>query len=182
MDRKQNQQKQQKQQSLKLPVALVLMEFVLLALATALVFGIAGVEVKNRAVSFSLSSDPMSYVMLSLSIVLFIAIYFSLKKRNPEFFERQKLVSKDMKQMVKFEFKRAKSDPRVPALMLIQFAFVFALAVAIAAYLDSEWELINWSARGIQEPVKTALNVLLFATAAGAFFLLYRYTLEFRKS
>ncbi len=170
-----------KNQSFKLPIALMLIQIVILALSMLLVFKTTGLSVADGQISFLFSQNPMDYMMLLISATLFIAIYFSSKEKNPEFFERQKAVSKDVKEMIKFELKRAKSEPKVPALVLIQFCFVFALFVAIAAYIDPGWELIDWAARGVEEPLKTILNIFIFALVSAAFIVIYRHTANFRK-
>ncbi len=171
----------QESKSVKIPSALLLIEFFLIAMAVLLVFSVTGLNTSKGTISFLPSSDPVEYLMLVLSVALFIVIYFSLKRKEPVFFQKQKDVSKDMKEMLKFEVGKAKSDPRVSALMLIQLAFIFAIVMVIAAYLDPDWQIVNWAVYGLQEPFITIVNSVLFIIAAGSFFVLYKFTYDYRK-
>jgi hypothetical protein len=163
----------------KSTVGIILIEFVLVATFIASLVQIAQINITDRVVTFNL--DPTLLLFAGLSVVLFIGIYAILWKKQSPAYEVQVLAGKALKEETKKRLKRAKEDPRVAALILIEGMFAFFIAYALAAYIDPEITFINWSRFNIEAPISWALNVIIFGIVLGVFLKMYSYTKDFRE-
>ena len=75
----------------------------------------------------------------------------------------------------------AKNEPRAAALLFIQFAFAMMLVLAVYAYLDPDFAIVQWEKIGLQQPLSALLSIVVFLIAVAAMVYLYRFTETYRK-
>lgn len=161
------------------------MLFAQLVLALLIVFQVVqliGLHVDPflRQVVIKPSLDPANLIVLAIAVLLFALLYFAVKKRQPALYQAQKRAPGIIKQEAKRKLRNAKDDPRVAALLLIDFMFVIVVVLAIRAYLDPELELIPWSAAGLGPPLTTVVNTIIAVVVLALFYYMYRFTVSYR--
>jgi len=129
---------------------------------------------------FSLSREPIEYVLLAFILVLIVAMYFAVKKKQPALFAAQKMAGATIKQAAKQKILKAK-DQQATALFFIQLMFVAAVVIAAYAFFEPDFELIPWEEVKIYSPVTTYLNAIVAIVVIALFYWLYRYTAWYRK-
>lgn len=75
-----------------------------------------------------------------------------------------------VKQTAKEKLHVAKTEPRVPALLVMEFFLVMVLVLATFIYLDPEYNILPWP-----------FNVLVFLAVLAIVAYLYHYSKPFRK-
>lgn len=164
------------------PFALLLIQVVLALFVVFELLAIIGIDPIARDLSIGLSDDPLEYLFLLLSLALLYLVYSQSQKRFAEVF----VATKMLPFMVKTDFSHklwlAKHEPRAVALVLIQFAFIAAVALTIFAYIDPNFSLVQWDKIGVQPPLTTLLNIIIFLIVVGALYYLYKLTEPYRKA
>jgi hypothetical protein len=138
-------------------------------------------DVGTRQLSFGLTTNPLEYLFFVLSILL-LWIFFSQGKKNKEVFVAEKTMTTNILEDTKLKIWKAKHEPKAAALVLIQFATIAVVVISIVAFFDPDFSLFNWERFGIESPVTTIINVILFLFTMGVFYYLYNYTNQYRKS
>ncbi|MFH0954979.1 MAG: hypothetical protein V1777_02660 [Candidatus Micrarchaeota archaeon] len=75
-----------------------------------------------------------------------------------------------IKKTAKEKFHLARKEPRIPALLFLEFFLAMVLVLATFIYLDASYNVIEWP-----------FNVLFFLGVLGIVAYLYRYSKPFRK-
>ena len=173
----------QKVKNNKAALAFLLVEFVMAILVVYLIYKAIGfsVDFEARTLSIAPAADPTIIFSLLLSIIVLVATYIAAKKRAPQLLQAQKAAPSTIGNKTKEKLSKVRSEPRAAALLLIQFIFVFAVAITIVAWLDPEIELIPWSEIGIVAPITTILNAAIAVIAFAFFYYLYSFTAWYRK-
>ncbi|MAG21945.1 MAG: hypothetical protein CL943_01385 [Candidatus Diapherotrites archaeon] len=167
----------------KLPIGLFLIELVDALLVVYLISRLIGFEVQfeTRSISINPVLDLTLLFFLAVTIVMLVAVYFVIKKRQPEMFLAQTQASSTIKDKTKEKLSKVKQDPRAAALLLIQFLFVFAVVITLVAWFDPVMEIIPWSEQGIGPPLSTSLNAVIAIVGLALFYYLYSFTAWYRK-
>lgn len=171
-------------------ISLVFAELIVLVLIVFQVLQVIGLHVNlhlGQAVlkpSIDLSnilvSDIADIVVLAIAIIVFVLLYFAVKKRQPALYQAQKRAPGIIKQQAKQKLKKVK-EPQTPALLLIEILFIAVVIIALRAYFDPDIELIPWSTIGLGPPLTTFVNVVIALVVLGIFYRLYSVTSLYRK-
>ena len=169
-------------QNHKIPFAIFLTQLVLAFLAVYQFLALIGFSfnVSTRHVSFGFSEDPFVYVFFVLILLMLYALYSMTRKKYEDVFVATSLIPFQFKSTTKFKLWLGKNEPRVAALLLIQFAFIAVVVMALYAYLDPDLSVVQWQKFGIYDPWTTVLNVALFLIVVGVFHWLYSFTSLYR--
>ena len=159
----------------KSELAIIFIEIVLLVLVVYQAYQIIKFKIAGGSLTVSFIEDPMQYLFFALAILLLVAITFTMKKKNPEFYEKHTRPYKTIKDAARKKILGAKEDHKIPALLLIEFIFVIAVVASIAVYLDPE---VNIVPPGLMPAFP--FNIIIFALVLFAVFWLYGYTGWFR--
>lgn len=158
--------------------------FFIIELVLALIF----LYVLGNIVQVDFSAKKVSYVgtqtdvVVLIGIVLvFLIIFFTLKKKQHYLYDMQKGAYDVLKSAGKDKIKDAKQDPRIIALLAIELLFAVVFAVSISAYLDPDWSIIQWDKVGVYPPFTTLLNGVVFIIILGLFLYLYSLTKPYRE-
>lgn len=162
-------------------IAFLFAQLILVILAVYQLLYVAGLRVfSDKPFQFSLSSEPIEYVLLAFIFVLIAAMYFAVKKKHPALFDAQKMAPSTIKQAAKEKILKAK-DQQATALFFIQLMFVAAVVIAAYAFFEPDFELIPWEKAQIYSPVTTVLNAIVAIVVLALFYWIYRYTAWYRK-
>ena len=166
----------------KFPIAVVAVELVTALLAVYLFYKIMGFnfDFNSRVLSFAPAAEPVLSLFFALCIALLVAMHFAVKKKLPHILQAQELAKGTIKEKAREKLAKA-NDPKAAALLLIEFTFVFAIVLAIVAWLDPEQELIPWGEAGVQPPISTLLNAVVALIVLAFFYYLYSFTAWYRK-
>ncbi len=121
------------------------------------------------------------YVVLGIIAIVIVALQILISKKAPEIRLLQSETADLITTTAKEKIVYARHDPRIAVLTIIEFFFAVIIAVSIAAYLDPEYQIINWTARGFVEPFATMLNILVFIVIVSVFLFLFKYTKDYRE-
>ena len=164
------------------PFALLLAQLVL-ALFVALQFLVVigfSFDIATRQLSFGFSGNPLEYFFLFLSAGLLYIIFSKSQRKNEDVFVAGKMFPYMFKSTASFKLWTAKNEPKIIALLLIEFVFVITVAMSILAYLDPEFSIIKWEKLNIYGPIATILNIALFLATLLLFYYLYNITKPYR--
>jgi len=161
----------------------LLAQFAVVVLIVVQFFAVVGFRVNflTKQAFFALSEDPADFIVLAIAVILFILLYFAVKKRQPNLYRAQKIAPGIIKQEARQKLRKAKEEPQAAALLLIEFMFVIVAVFSMQAYLDPDLELIPWSQLNLKPPVTTVLNAAIALIVLAAFYCLYRFTAPYRK-
>jgi len=158
-------------------IQLVLALFVVFEFLAIIGFVFGPIE---RKISFGFSANPLEYFFFFLSLALLYIVFSQSRKKSEPVFVATSMLPFVLKSTASYKLWLAKHEPKAAALLLIQFAFVTAIALAIFAYLDPDFSFVQWQRIGIQSPLATILNIIIFLIVVGALFYLYRFTEPYR--
>ena len=167
-------------------ISLVFAELIVLVLIVFQVLQLIGLHVNLHLgqvilkPSFELSVVVPELVVLAMAIVVFVLLYFAVKKRQPMLYLAQKMAPSIIKQQAKQKLGKVK-EPQAPALLLIEVLFIAVVILALRAFFDPEIELIPWSRLGLGPPLTTVVNVIISLVVLGIFYYLYGFTALYRK-
>jgi len=162
------------------PVMLLLMQSTMIFLMVYTVYKIFALKVEVGSFSIAVQEDPALYVFL-FAIAAFITIlHFTVRSKYPKTHLEFKLLPEIFRHNAKAKLKGAKSDVRFIALFLVEMGFVSIIALSIAAYLDPEWEIIQWRRFGVFPPFDAVFNAVLFILILALLHYSYGRTKDFR--
>lgn len=131
--------------------------------------------------TFSLSQNFFDLIILTLLALLLLIVFGIQRKKVHESYLIQLGANTLINETAKAKLKEAKQDPRLPALILLEFAFVVMMVAAIVAYFDPDWVIINWQSIGIQAPLTTILNAVIGIAVIALFLFMYNFTKQYRE-
>ncbi len=165
-------------------ISLLFAQLVLIVLIVFQILTVAGLHVNFHLMQFAVKPiyETSDLIVLAIAVVVLALLLLAAKKKEPELYQAGKKAPKMIKQEAKKRLSNAKADPRIAALLLVEFLFVVLVVIALQAYLDPEVELIPWSRLGIGPPYTTVINAVIAFVALAAFYWMYRLTAPYRKS
>ncbi|MCD6399653.1 hypothetical protein J7L85_02560 [candidate division WOR-3 bacterium] len=140
------------------------------------------IEPALSAETLVFSHDFNYYLLLCLSLFTLTLINAVLRKRRSELYAMQKNAARHIKATAKKKLSAQKENPFGLTMLMIEFAYVIGIAVAIYYYLDPERSLNWWvhiKGLNLQPPVTTIANFLIFALITGIFLWLHAYANQF---
>ncbi len=148
---------------------------ILALLFAYLVFSMIAVDFQSK--SFWVVKDPTALAFLAVITITLYLIYFYSKKKNTNVFDLDFSARALIKETTKRKVKNARENPFVIAILLIEIAYAFIIALALYFYVDPENSIIQWGEliAGIEPPFTTALNIIVFAVITALF--LYMHSL-----
>ena len=162
------------------PIMLLLMQSTMMFLMFYTIYKILALKVGAGALSIALQEDPALYVFLFAIIAFMAIVHLTVRTRYPKTHAEFKLLPSIFRHNAKAKLKGAKDDIRFIALFLVEIAFVSIIAISIAAYLDPEWQIIQWRRFGVFPPFDTIFNAVLFVLIIALLCYSYSHTKEFR--
>ena len=110
---------------------LALLELVLAVLAIVSFLNLVGFNVfriiEARCFSFALSQNPIDFAIFALSLALLLIVFFAIQKLPVLYSAQQKAVS-EIKLSAKQKIASSKTDPRIPALLLLELIVLLQYA------------------------------------------------------
>ena len=149
--------------------SIIIAELAIAILFIYQLFQIILIRAELGSFTLSFEQDPVSYIFLSLTAIVLVAIYLLINKKFPEVNNAQKGISSLIKISAKNKLRSAKDDSRVLALLLLQFIFIMVIVVSIALYLDPDTNIVSFP-----------WNIIGFVLFVAGSFWLYSYTKFFR--
>jgi len=164
-------------------ISMLFAELVVIVLIVVQALQVIGLNVDFflKQVVFNPSTSPIDFVVLALAIIIFILLYFEVKKKMPALYQAQKRAPGIIKEEAKKKLRKIKYEPQAPALLVIEILFVATVVLALHAYFDPEIELIPWSKVGLEAPFTTLINTLIAVVVLAVFYYMYRATAAYRK-
>jgi len=167
----------------RVPFALFLIQLILAMLVVFQFLAVIGFQFvpETKQLFFGFSSDPLEYFFFFLSLALLYTVFSQSTKKSEDVFVATKMLPFTLKSAASYKLFQARKDLRASSLLLIQFAFVMTVALAIFAYIDPGFSLVQWEQFGVFAPLTTVLNIIIFLLVVLALFFLYKYTESYRE-
>jgi len=166
-------------------LGLIILELVFATLTVASFLNLFGLNVLQIAYYknfvFAVSTSMLDFALFASSLIIFAILFFAIKRRIPVIYGAQQKAFSEIKFDTMRRIGNAKTDPRIMALLLIEFMFVVIVFVSISAFFDPETELIPWGKLGLEAPFTTIINAILAILVLAGFYWLYRQTSYFRQ-
>lgn len=167
-------------------LSLVLLELIFATLTVFYFLNLFGLNlfriIETRSLSLAVSTSMLDFGLFAASLILFALVFFAIKKRVPVMYSAQQKAASQIKFSTMKRVQKARTDPRVLGLLLIEFIFVVMVFVSVSAFFDPETELIPWAKLGLLPPATTIVNAVLAIIVLAAFYWIYRQTSDFRIS
>ncbi|MEM0359844.1 MAG: hypothetical protein QXK06_00725 [Candidatus Diapherotrites archaeon] len=146
------------------------------------------IDWEMRTISFS--EDLSVYIVMALVVFTIFSISFVSKKRNWTFHSLDSGLHSLLKETTSAKIRRSRENPFSIALILIDFAYVMLIVMAVYLYLDpdpnlnNDW-LLSWlsllkkSGTDLPAPWDTIAKILTFAAITAVFLYMHNYALKF---
>jgi len=158
----------------KKTLGILAIQGILALLFAYLVFSMIAIDFSTRSIWIVKNTETLLYIMVT-TILLYV-IYLYSKKRDANVFGADFTAQFIIRETARDKIRNAKENPFVIAILAIELAYAFIIALALYFYVDPANSLIQWSellGMQIESPVTIILNLVVFAAITAVFLFMH---------